>query len=163
MFLKFKSFHSFALTAPLLGVYLLKHLRNAHWKDWCWSWSPNTLATWCKELTHWKRLWCWEGLKAGGEGDDRRWDGWMASPTWWTRVWASSGSWWRTGRPGVLQSMGSQRVEHDWVTELIIELGQGRREISKYKRRSLRTSWWSSGKESALQCRGPRFDPWLGN
>ena len=81
-------------------------------------WNSNSLATWCKELTHWKRLWCWERLKAGGEGDDRGWDGWMASPTWWTWVWVNSGSWWWTGRPGVLQSMGSQRVRHDWVTEL---------------------------------------------
>ena len=70
--------------------------------------APNTLATWCKELIHWKRPWCWERLKAGGEGDDRGWDGWMASPTRWTWVWASSGSWWWTGKPGMLQSMGSQ-------------------------------------------------------
>ena len=76
------------------------------------------VATWCEELTHWKRPWCWEGLKAGGEVDDRGWDGWMTSPTWWTWVWASSGSWWWTGKPGMLQSMGSQRVGHDWVTEL---------------------------------------------
>ena len=89
-----------------------------HWKDWCWSKNSNTLATSCKELTHWKRLWCWEGLGAGGGGDDRGWDGWMASPTRWTWVWVNSGSWWWTGRPGVLQFMGSQRVEHDWVTEL---------------------------------------------
>ena len=75
-------------------------------------------ATSCKELTHWKRLWCWEGLGAGGEGDDRGWDGWMASLTWWTCVWGNSGSWWWTGRPGVLRFMGSQRVGHDWVTEL---------------------------------------------
>ena len=68
--------------------------------------------------TSWKRPWCWERLKTGGEGDDRRWDGWMTSPTWWTWVWASSGSWWWTGRPGVLQSMGLQRVRHDWATEL---------------------------------------------
>jgi len=72
----------------------------------------------CKELTHWKRLWCWEGLGAGGEGDDRGWDGWMVSPTWWTWVWVNSGSWWWTGRPGVLQIMGSWRVGHDWATEL---------------------------------------------
>ena len=57
-------------------------------------------------------------IKAGGEGDDRGWDGWMASPTQWTWVWVSSGSWWWTGRPAVLQSMGSQRVGHDWATEL---------------------------------------------
>ena len=61
--------------------------------DWCWSWSSNTLATWCEELTHWKRPWCWERLKAGGEGDERGWVGWMASPTRWTWVWAISGSW----------------------------------------------------------------------
>ena len=71
-----------------------------------------------QELTHWKRPWCWEGLGAGGEGDDRGWDGWMASPTWWTWVWVNSRSWWWTGRPGVLRFMGSQRVGHDWVTEL---------------------------------------------
>ena len=76
------------------------------------------LATSCEELTHWKRLWCWEKLGAGGEGDDRGWDGWMASPTQWTWVWVNSRSWWWTGRPGVLWFMGSQRVGHDWATEL---------------------------------------------
>ena len=86
-----------------------KSVLNIHWKDWCWSWSSNTLATWCEELTHWKRPWCWARLKAGGEGDDRGWDGWMASLTGWTWVWASSGSWWWTGKPGVLQSMGSAK------------------------------------------------------
>ena len=95
-----------------------KSVLNIHWKDWCWSWNSNTLATWWEELTHWKRLWCWERLKAGGEGDNRGWDGWMASPTLWTWVWASSGSWWWTGRRGVLQSMGVQRIGHDWVNEL---------------------------------------------
>ena len=74
----------------------------------------------CEELTHWKRPWCWERLKAGGEGDDRRWDGWMATSTQWTWVWVNSGSWWWTGRPGVLHSMGLQRVRQDWLnwTEL---------------------------------------------
>ena len=57
---------------------------NIRWKDWCWSWSSNTLATWCKEPTHWKRPWCWERLKAGGEGDNGGQDGWMASSTQWT-------------------------------------------------------------------------------
>ena len=71
------------------------------------------LATSCVELTH-----CWEGLGAGGKGDNRGWDGWMASPTRWTWVWVDSGSWWWTGRPGMLQFMGSQRVGHDWATEL---------------------------------------------
>ena len=79
--------------------------------------TPNILATWCEELTHRKRPWCWERLKVGGKGDDRRWDGWMASPTQWRWVWVNR-SWWWTGRPGVLQSMGSQRVGHNWVTEL---------------------------------------------
>ena len=71
-----------------------------------------------QKLTHWKRPRCWERLKAGGEGDNKGWDGWMASPIWWTWVWVNSGSWWWTGRHGVLQSMGSQRVGHDWATEL---------------------------------------------
>ena len=75
-------------------------------------------ATWFEELTRWKRPWCWERLKAGGEGDDRGWDGWMASRTQWTWVWVNSGSWWWTGRPGLFQSMGWQRVGHNWVTEL---------------------------------------------
>ena len=88
-------------------------------KEWCWSWNSSTLATSCQELTHWKRLWCWKGLGAGGEGDDRGWDGWMASLTRWTWVWVNSGSWWWTGRPGVLRFMGSQGVGHDWATDLI--------------------------------------------
>jgi len=74
-------------------------------------------ATLCKELTHWKRLWCWEGLGTGGEGAHRGWDGWMASLTRWTWVWVNSGSWWWTGRSGVMRFMGSQRVGHDWATE----------------------------------------------
>ena len=80
--------------------------------------NSNTLATWWEEPTHWKRPWCWGRLKAGGEGDDRGWDGWEASPTRWTWVWVGSRSWWWIGRPGLLQSMGSQRVRHNWVTEL---------------------------------------------
>ena len=91
---------------------------SIHWKNWCWSWNSNTLATWCEELTLWKRHWCWERLKEGVEGDGRGWDGWMASPTQWIWVWVNSGSWWWTGRPGVLQCMGSHGVRHDWVTEL---------------------------------------------
>ena len=90
---------------------------NIHWKAWSWSWSSNTLATWHEEPTHWKRPWFWERLKAGREGDDKGWDDWMAPPTQWVWVWASSGWWWRTGMPGVLQSMGSQKVGHDWATE----------------------------------------------
>ena len=89
-----------------------------NWKDWCWSWNSNTLATWCEELTHWKRPWCWERLRARGEGAGRGWDGWMASPTQWTWVWVNSGIWWWTGRSGMLLSMGSQKVRYDWETEL---------------------------------------------
>ena len=70
-----------------------KSVLTIHWKDWCWLWNSKTLATWCEELTPWKRPWCWERLKAGGEGDNRGWDGWMASPTRWTWVWVNSGSW----------------------------------------------------------------------
>jgi len=95
-----------------------KSVLNVHWKGWCWSWNSNTLATCCEELTHWKRPWCWERLKAGEEGDNRGWNGWMAPLTQWTWVWVSSVNWWWTGRPGVLQSMGLQRVRHDWATEL---------------------------------------------
>ena len=80
--------------------------------------SFNTLTNSCEELTHWKTPWCWEGLGAGGEGYDRGWDSWMASPTQWTWVLVDSGSWWWTGRSGVLRFMGSQRVGHDWATEL---------------------------------------------
>ena len=77
-----------------------------------------SFGPWCEEPTHWNRPWCWERLKAGGEGDDRGWDGWKASLTQWTWVWASSGSWWWTRKPGVLQSIGPQGVRHDWATEL---------------------------------------------
>ena len=79
--------------------------------------TPNTLATWWEELTHWKRPWCWERLQAGGKGNDRGWDGWHHWLNW-TWVWVSSGSWWWTGRPGGLQVMGSQRLSDwtDWLT-----------------------------------------------
>ena len=80
--------------------------------------ETNILATWYKELTHLKRPWYWERLNAGGEGDDRGWAGWTASLTQWTLVSVNSGSWWWTERPGMLQSMGSQRVGYDWATEL---------------------------------------------
>ena len=78
--------------------------------------TPITLATWCEKLTHLKRPWCWERLRAGGEEwgwDRRRWDDWMASPTRWTWVWMNSRSGWWTGRPGVLWFMGLQRIGHD--------------------------------------------------
>ena len=84
----------------------------------------------CEELTHLKRPWCWERLWAGAEGDYRGWDGWMASPTQWTWVWVDSRSWWWTGRPDMLQSMGSQRVGHNWGIEL------NRAEIDRYIERA---------------------------
>ena len=106
-------------TARRSNQSILKEISpGVYWKDWCWSWNSNALANSCKELTHWKRHWCLEWLGAGGEGDDRGWDGWMASPTQWTWVWVNSGSCWWTGRSGVLWFMGSPRVGHDWVTEL---------------------------------------------
>ena len=118
--------HRFVLIFSTFKVRLLQGVNiqdrifivlNLHWKDWCWSWNSNILATWSEELTHCKRPWCWKRLKAG-EGEDTGWDGWMASPTQWTRVWVSSGSWWWTEKPGMLQSVVSQRVGHDWETEL---------------------------------------------
>ena len=101
-----------------------KSVLNIHWRDWCWSWNFSTLATWCKEPTHWKRPWFWERLKTGGEGDNRGWDGWMASPMQWTWVWVGSGSWCWTDKPGVLKSMGSQKVRNYWSTELNWTIGQ---------------------------------------
>ena len=109
-----------------------EHRRTDAFELWCWRRLLSPLdckeiqpvhskgnQSWVsKEFTHWKRLWCWEGLGAGGEGDNRGWDGWMASPTRWTWVWVNSGSWCWTGRPGVLQFMGLQRVGHNWATEL---------------------------------------------
>ena len=80
--------------------------------------NSNTEVTWYKELTHWKRPWCWERLKAGGEGDNRECDGWMVSPTQWKWVWESSAGWWWTGKPGVLQSVGWKGVRQAWATEL---------------------------------------------
>ena len=112
------SWESLGLQGDPISSSQRRSVLDVHWKDWCWSWNPNTLAIWCEKLAHLKRPWCWERLKAGGEGDDRGWDGWIASLTRWTWVWVDSGSRWWTGRPGVLQFMGSQRVRHDWETEL---------------------------------------------
>ena len=81
------------------------------------TWSSNSLATWCEEPTHWKRPWCWGKLTAKGGGRGRGGAGWKASPTPWTWVGADSGRWWRTGKPGGLQSLGSRRAGHDLVTE----------------------------------------------
>ena len=144
------SWESLGLQGDQTSQSYRKSTLNIHWKDWCWSWSPNTLATWCEELTHWESVsWCWEILKAGGEGEDRGWDGWMASLTQWTWVWVSSGRWWWTGKPGVLQSMGSQSVRHNWVTELNdgkLNIYQGWwcvRKQNKSKRRKTFLYWWN--------------------
>ena len=83
--------------------------------------EAETPILWPPDAKNWltgKRPWCWERLRAGGEGDGRGWDGWMALPSQWTWVWVDSGSWWWTGRPGMLRFMGLQRVGHDWATEL---------------------------------------------
>ena len=94
----------------------------------------NTLATWFEELTHLKRPWCLGRLMVGGEGDDRGWDGWMVSSTQWTWVWVNSGSLWWTGRPGMLQSMESQKAGHDWATELNwTELSLGCRLLGRWQ------------------------------
>ena len=111
------SWESLTLQGYQASQFLRKSVLNIPWKDWCWSWNSNILATWCKEPTHWKSLWCWERLRAGGEQDDREWDGWMASLSQWTRVWAIPGRLWRAEKPGMLQSMESQRVRHNLVTE----------------------------------------------
>ena len=102
------------------------------------------LATWCNKPTHLKRPRCSERLKAGGEEDDRGWDGWMAPLTWRTWVWASSGGWLWTGKPGVLQSMRSQSIGHNWATELITHI---------YARCSLHSTYYSS---CFLFCFSPR-------
>ena len=112
------SWESLGLQGEPTSPFWMRSTLGFLWREWCWSWNSSTLATSCEKLTHWKRLWCWEGLGAGGKGDNRGWDGWMASRTRWTRVWVNSRSWWWTGRPGVLRFMGSQRVGHDWATEL---------------------------------------------
>ena len=105
-----------------------KEIQSVHPKgDLSWVFTGRTDAeaetpifwpTWCEELTHLKIPWCWERLRTGGEGDDRGWNGWMASPTRCTWVWVISGSCWGTRKSGILESMGSQRVRYDWATEL---------------------------------------------
>ena len=112
------SWESFAWQGDRTNQSWRKSVLSIHWKDWCWSWNSNTLATRWEELTYLEKPWCWERLKVGGDGNNREWGGWMVSPTWWTWVWVSSESWWWTGKPAVLQSMGSQRVRHNWVSEL---------------------------------------------
>ena len=107
----------------LQGLFLTQgsNLGLLHWRvnslPETLSWSFKTLVTWWEEPTCWKRLWCWERLEAGGEGGERGWDDWMASPTQWTWIWGNSGRLWGTGRPGALQFTGLQRAGHDLATE----------------------------------------------
>ena len=134
------------------------------WKDWCWNWKSNTLVTWCEEMTHWKRPWCWKRLKAGGEGDYRdemvRWHHWLQC----TQVWASSGIWWWTGKLGVLQSMGlqSQTWLRDWTELNWLEKGDAFGLVLLLPVGLLRSgvpskagTIWSSG-----QGRDPLLCPW---
>ena len=112
------SSESLGLQRDQTGQFKRKSVLNIHWKDWSWSWNSNIMATWYEELIYLKRPWCWERLRTGGEGDARGWDGWMASLTQWTQVRVGSGTSCWTGRPGVLQLMGLQRLGHNWATEL---------------------------------------------
>ena len=112
-----KTWESLGLQGDQTSQSYRQSVLNIHWKDWCWSWNSHTFVTWHEKLTHWKIPGCLERLRAGGKGDERGWDSWMASPTQWTWVWASSGSWWWTRKPGVLQSLGLHKVRHDWDTE----------------------------------------------
>ena len=108
------SWESLGLQGDPTSQFSRKSVLNIHWKDW--SWNSNTLATWCEELTPWKRPWCWERLNAGGEADDRGWDGWMALPTQWTWVWVSSESWWWTGKLACCSPWGCK--ESDMTEQL---------------------------------------------
>ena len=109
------SWDSLVLQGDPTSPFWRRSVQGVHWKDWGWSWNSNTLASSCEGLTHWKRPWCWEGL---GQEEKGMTEDEMASLTQWTWVWINSGSWWWTGRPGVLWFMGSQRVGHDCVGEL---------------------------------------------
>ena len=111
------SWESHGLQGDPTSAFWRRSVLGVLWKEWCWSWNSSTLATWCKELTHWKRPCCWEGLEAGGKGDDRGWDGWMASLTWWMWVWVDSGSWWWTGRPGVLCAVHGVTKSLTWLSD----------------------------------------------
>jgi len=110
------SWESLGLQADPTSPFWRRSALGFLWKEWCWGGNSSTLATSCEELTHWKRLWCWEGLGAGGEGDDRGWDGCMASLTQWTWVWVNSGSWYGQGGLACCDSWG--RKESDTTERL---------------------------------------------
>ena len=116
-------------------------LAKIHWKDSCWSWNSNPLATWCEKSPHLKRSWCWERLKAG-EGDDRGWDGWMTSLTWWTWVWVSSGSWWWTGKPDVAELDTTEQLNcRKWLPNLF-EVCETTFSFSSQVHRQTPRRWW---------------------
>ena len=119
------SWESLGLQGDPTSPFWRKSNLNIHWKDWCWSWSSNALATWCEELTHWKRPWCWERLKGGGDGDDRGWDGWMASLTPWTWIWTGSGSWYGQGSLACCSPWGCKELdmtEQDWTVTVTYDV-----------------------------------------
>ena len=119
------SWESLGLQGDPVSPFWRRSVLGVHWKDWCWRWNSNTLATWCRELTHLKRSWCWERLRVGGEGNNKGWDSWMASLTQWTWVWMDSESWWWTGKPGMLWFMSCKESDMtEWLnwTELKADL-----------------------------------------
>ena len=105
-------------TARRSNQSILKEISSEYsLQGWCWSWNSNTLATWWTESLE-KTQSCWARLKTGGGEDSRWWDGWMVSPTQWIWVWEVPGSWWWTGKTGMLKSLLSQRVRRHWKTEV---------------------------------------------
>ena len=109
--------------------------------QWTWFWANSKLATWCEELTHWERPWCWERLKAEREGGDIGWDGWMPSLSQWTWVWANSGIQWRTGKPGMLQCVGSQRSRHNLKDSTTTAISSGDMELREIQRLPWAKHW----------------------
>ena len=145
-----KTLESLGLQGDQTSPSWRRSVLGVHWKDWCWSWNSNTLTTWCEEQTYLKRLWWWERLRPGGEGDDRGWDGWMASLSQWTWVWINSGIWWWTERPGMLQFMGLQRVRYDWLTEMNWTELTIHREHEKWKWINQDYPFWSRKKKNTF-------------
>ena len=154
----------------LQGIKLVNPKGNQSWIFigifWCWAEAPTLRPPGKKNLTHWKRPWCWERLWAGGERYDRGWDGWMASPTQWTWIWASSRRWWRIEKSVMLHSMGSQGHTwlNNWTTVPIgpsgwIELGEQERALSPQIQSSLGTYLfsWSSQSLFKFSWGGPKI------
>ena len=161
------SWESFGLQGDPTSQSYRKSVLNIHWKDWCWSWSSNTLATWCQEPTHWKRPWCWEILKAGGEGDDRGWDGWMASLTRWICVWVNLGVGDGQGVLACCSPWGCKESDMtEWLnwTEISYHFLMGRNWLSSYPlqvvqnwkiQKSIRSYQFSSVAQSCLTLCNP--------